>query len=43
MLAVGIYSELYKRNFGTRSRLGIPRGANQLWSNGGILHAPPIR
>jgi hypothetical protein len=26
-----------------RSRLGIPRGLNQLWSNGGILYAPPIR
>lgn len=43
ILAVGNYSELYERNVGTRSRLGIPRGLNQLWSNGGILHAPPIR
>lgn len=43
ILAVGNYSELYERNIGTRSRLGIPRGLNQLWSNGGILHAPPIR
>jgi general L-amino acid transport system substrate-binding protein len=43
ILAVGNYAELYERNVGTRSRLGIPRGLNQLWSNGGILHAPPIR
>lgn len=41
--AVGNYSEIYERNVGTRSRLGIPRGLNQLWNNGGILHAPPVR
>jgi general L-amino acid transport system substrate-binding protein len=43
VLAVGNYSEIYERNVGTRSRLGIPRGLNQLWSQGGILYAPPVR
>jgi general L-amino acid transport system substrate-binding protein len=41
--AVGNYSEIYERNVGVRSRLGIPRGLNQLWSMGGILYAPPLR
>ncbi len=41
--AVGNYAELYERNVGTGSRLGIPRGLNQLWSEGGILFAPPVR
>jgi general L-amino acid transport system substrate-binding protein len=41
--AVGNYGEIYERNVGTRSRLGIPRGLNQLWSQGGILFAPPVR
>jgi general L-amino acid transport system substrate-binding protein len=41
--AVGNYAELYERNVGTGSRLGIPRGLNQLWSEGGILYAPPMR
>ena len=41
--AVGNYGEVYERNVGSRSRLGIPRGLNQLWSDGGILYAPPIR
>lgn len=41
--AVGNYAELYERNLGVRSRLGIPRGLNQLWSAGGILYAPPVR
>jgi general L-amino acid transport system substrate-binding protein len=41
--AVGNYQEIYERNVGTGSRLGIPRGLNQLWSEGGILFAPPMR
>jgi general L-amino acid transport system substrate-binding protein len=40
---VGNYGEVYERNLGTGSRLGIPRGMNQLWSAGGIQYAPPIR
>lgn len=41
--AAGNYSELYERNLGTGSKLGIPRGLNQLWSMGGVLYAPPLR
>ena len=41
--AAGNYSEIYERNVGVKSRLGIPRGLNQLWSMGGILYAPPLR
>jgi len=41
--AVGNYSENYERNIGVKSKLGIPRGLNELWSAGGILYAPPIR
>jgi general L-amino acid transport system substrate-binding protein len=40
---VGNYGEVYERNVGIDSRLGIPRGLNQLWNAGGILYAPPIR
>lgn len=40
---VGNYGEVYERNVGVGSKLGIPRGINQLWSKGGILYAPPIR
>jgi general L-amino acid transport system substrate-binding protein len=40
---VGNYGEIYERNVGVGSALGIPRGINQLWSKGGILYAPPIR
>ena len=41
--AVGNYGEIYERNLGVDSPLGIPRGMNQLWSRGGIQYAPPIR
>ena len=40
---VGNYGEVYERNVGIESKLGIPRGLNQLWNAGGILYAPPIR
>jgi len=40
---VGNYAEVYERNVGVNSKLGIPRGINQLWTSGGILYAPPIR
>jgi len=40
---VGNYGEVYDRNVGEGSKLKIPRGLNQLWNNGGIQYAPPIR
>jgi general L-amino acid transport system substrate-binding protein len=40
---VGNYAESYNRNVGTGSKLGIPRGLNHLWNEGGIQYAPPIR
>jgi general L-amino acid transport system substrate-binding protein len=41
--ASGNYGEIYERNVGTQSRLGIPRGLNALWTKGGIQYAPPVR
>lgn len=41
--AGGNYAEIYERNLGTDSKLGIPRGLNQLWNMGGVLYAPPLR
>lgn len=41
--AGGNYAEIYERNLGVSSRLGIPRGLNQLWNMGGVLYAPPLR
>lgn len=41
--ATGNYGEIYERNVGAQSRLGIPRGLNALWTRGGIQYAPPVR
>ena len=41
--AVGNYGEVFDRNVGVHTKLGIPRGLNELWDNGGIQYAPPIR
>jgi general L-amino acid transport system substrate-binding protein len=38
--AVGNYGEMYQRNIGP---IGIARGVNAQWRNGGLMYAPPIR
>jgi len=40
---VGNYEESYERNVGPNTPVKLARGVNALWSNGGILYAPPIR
>jgi general L-amino acid transport system substrate-binding protein len=40
---VGNYGEVFERNVGSGSKLGIARGLNNLWTKGGIQYAPPIR
>lgn len=40
---VGNYGEVFERNVGKSSPLGISRGLNALWSKGGIQYAPPMR
>jgi general L-amino acid transport system substrate-binding protein len=41
--AVGNYGEIFERNCGPKSALGLPRGSNNLWSKGGFMYAPPVR
>jgi general L-amino acid transport system substrate-binding protein len=41
--ATGNYGEVFDRNIGAGSKLGIARGLNALWNKGGIQYAPPIR
>ena len=41
--AVGNYGEMFERNVGPTSALGLPRGINNLWNKGGIQYAPPVR
>ncbi len=40
--SVGNYGEIFERNFGPSTGAAVLRGQNALWSNGGLLYAPPI-
>jgi len=40
---VGNYEEVYNRNLGPETPTYIPRGLNNLYTNGGLLYAPPVR
>ncbi len=42
--AVGNYGEIYDRYMGPNGdAFELPRGPNKLWSDGGLLYAPPVR
>ncbi|HEY0858254.1 MAG TPA: amino acid ABC transporter substrate-binding protein [Albitalea sp.] len=41
--ATGNYGEIFERNVGPKSPLGIPRGLNNLWNKGGVVYPMPIR
>lgn len=42
--AVGNYGEVYNRYMGPEGiAFTLPRGPNALWSNGGLIYAPPIK
>jgi general L-amino acid transport system substrate-binding protein len=40
---VGNYGEIFERNVGLGSPLGIERGVNALWTQGGLQYVPPLR
>ncbi len=40
---VGNYGEVFDRNVGPATALGLERGVNALWTKGGLMYAPPIR
>jgi general L-amino acid transport system substrate-binding protein len=40
---VGNYAEIYERNVGPDSPLELERELNALYTDGGLLYAPPYR
>lgn len=40
---VGAYDEIFARTLGRDSSLQLERGLNALWTDGGLLYAPPLR
>ncbi len=41
--ATGNYGEIFDRHLGAADAAHLPRGPNRLWTEGGLLYAPPIR
>lgn len=40
---VGNYGEIFERNLGQESQFELERGQNALWTDGGLMYAPPFR
>ncbi len=40
---VGNYGEVFERNLGKESQFELDRGQNALWTEGGLMYAPPFR
>jgi general L-amino acid transport system substrate-binding protein len=41
--AVGNYGEMFERDLGAGSLMKLPRGPNNLWTQGGLMYALPLR
>ncbi|MEM1430283.1 MAG: amino acid ABC transporter substrate-binding protein [Pseudomonadota bacterium] len=41
--AGGNYGEIFERNIGENTPIGLSRGLNAQWTDGGLLYAPPFR
>jgi general L-amino acid transport system substrate-binding protein len=41
--AVGNYGEIFERNIGESTPIGLARGTNALWTNGGLQYGMPVR
>jgi len=41
--AVGNYGEVFERDLGRGSAMRLERGANNLWTKGGLMYAEPMR
>ncbi len=41
--AVGNYGEIFETYLGVNTDIGLERGLNALWTDGGLIYAPPYR
>ncbi len=39
----GNFGEIFERNIGEKTPLGLSRGLNALWTDGGLIYSPPFR
>ncbi len=43
ILASGNYGEIFEANIGASTSIGLARGLNAQWTQGGLMYAPPFR
>jgi general L-amino acid transport system substrate-binding protein len=43
IMAGGNYAEVFEKNIGENTPIGLSRGLNAQWTEGGLLYAPPFR
>jgi len=41
--SVGNYGEIFERHVGANTPLGLKRGLNALWTDGGLMYSPPFK
>ena len=41
--ASGNYGEIFEANIGSATPIGLARGLNALWTQGGLQYSPPFR
>ncbi len=41
--AIGNYGELFERTLGPKTPIGLERGLNRLWTDGGLMYSWPMR
>ncbi|MGH1425954.1 MAG: amino acid ABC transporter substrate-binding protein [Pseudooceanicola sp.] len=43
IMAVGNYGEVFENNIGENTTIGLARGLNAQWTEGGLIYSPPFR
>ena len=41
--AIGNYGEVFEKHIGVNTAIGLPRGLNAQWTDGGLIYSPPYR
>ena len=39
----GNYGEIFENNIGESTNIGLARGVNAKWTDGGLIYSPPFR
>ena len=43
IMVTGNYGEIFERHIGENTPIGLARGLNAQWTDGGLMYAPPFR